>query len=697
MLVRVGCRAASYCRSDVNRKFVDPAQLLIGASRVDETPPACWLLRRLVETGRTRIFLFSLVMLATSLQISAQDKTREMTASRTVFILVDESATLRADREGWRQEAIALFAYALPNGSSVALSGFGNPERRIALDLSRLDDTDAGQIARRRIAERAKSLSSDDKYTDLYGAIQQVISKVGAMDKGVLRAAPPALILLTDFEADPKPDHAMTESVCRGIRESGIELIAIGFGKVNAAAQSYIAGCADTLPVATLKDPGDLVDTFWKISRRLSRYIRVRAMLLTPSTPVQVTLPDWASEAAVLAFAPGSPVSDWQWDISGVPDAASGRYFRLRRVPVKKERHLSIAIAGTRPVQLSVAVRGDAVLSLTSRTPEPWLRGEAIPFDVQLRAASSEKLVDEWVSIGEVDHAAWVRVDDQQPSPMEFDPAHATFTAPMLLSQAGSHRFTSTVLIDGTVWRAETGAAIQPFPVLKSGGTLRTWAWVPGRANLKLKTGLDARVFEASYTASANLGHAQGVAKFGPTTATQTISVWTGSSSGSLARNWFRPLDPITGTLQLDIHLQNGQTVGGFETPIVITFSPLWARLAIVAVPLLLLLTALRGRQLPPWHLLRLDTSWKPIPGDVIRLRAHRRRIDLGRYGLPGTEIRRPIIGKTFVQLGKDTGVCVKGNRDLRYNLSNKSIHPGDVISRRDSAGTETSFRVVEL
>jgi hypothetical protein len=280
---------------------------------------------------------------------------------------------------------------------------------------------------------------------------------------------------------------------------------------------------------------------------------------------------------------------------------------------------------------------------------------------------------------------------------MEVDLAHAAFSAPMLLPQSGPHHFTSTVLIDGTVWRAETGAAIQSFPVLQSGGALRTWAWVPGGANLKLTTDLGVRAFEASYTTSANLGSARGVAAFGPTSATQTISVRTGTGSGSLARDWFRPLDPITGTIQMEIRLQSGQTVGGFETPVVISFVPIWIRLALTAIPALLLVAFMRGRRLSAWHLLRLDASWKPVPGDVIRLRTHRRRIDLSRHGLPDTVIRRPIVGQTFVQLGKDTAVCVQGNRDLRYNQARKSIRPGDVISRRDSAGTETSYRVERL
>jgi hypothetical protein len=638
-----------------------------------------------------------LLIFTAALQSPGQDRKDEMVSRRTVFVLVDESGTLRADHDGWRREALALLAYALPNGSSVAISGFGNPERRLTLELSSLDDTEAGRTARRRIAERAANLSSDDRYTDLYGAIRQVVSKVASMDKAALRAAPPAVILLTDFDADPQPDPAIRESTCRSIRESGVELIAVGFGKVNTEAQRYVAGCADTLPVATLTDPGDLVDTFWKVARRLSRYIRVRVTSLSASTPVQVTLPEWASEAAVLAFAPDSPAADWAWHVNGVSPASSGRYFRLCRIPIKKDRHLSITMTGTRPVRLSVAVRGDAVLGLSSRTPEPWLRGESIPFNVQLKAAASGKIVDEWVSIGEVDRAAWLRMDDQQPSPMEVDLAHGTFSAPMLLPQAGPHRFTSTVLIDGTVWRAETSAAIQSFPVQQSGGALRTWAWVPGGANLKLTTDLGVRAFEASYTTSANLGHARGLAAFGPASATQMIRIRTGSGSGSLARDWFSPLDPIAGTMQMDISLQNGQMVGGFETPVVISFVPLWVRLPLTALPAVLLLAVMRGRRLPAWHLLRLDASWKPVPGDVIRLRTHRRRIDLSHHGLPGTAIRKPIVGQTFVQLGKDTRVCVQGDRDLRYSQARKSIRPGDVISRRDSTGTETTYRVEKL
>lgn len=664
----------------VYRKHKDPMSANISSIKPPRPAPTC---------------VAFLLILTAVLHSPAQVRKDDMVSRRTVFVLVDESGTLRVDHDGWRREALALLAYALPNGSSVAISGFGNPERRLTLELSSLDDTEAGQTARRRIAERAANLSNDDRYTDLYGAIQQVVSKVASLDKAALRAAPPALILLTDFDADPQPDTAVRESACRSIRESGMELIAVGFGKVNTAAQTYIAACADTLPVATLKNPGDLVETFWKVARRLSRYIRVHTTSLTTSTPVQVTLPEWATEAAVLAFAPDSPVSDWAWNVNGVSPASAGRYFRFCRIPIKKDRRLSIMVTGTHPVRLSVAVRGDAVLSLTSRTPEPWLRGESIPFSVQLIAASSGKVIHEWVSIDEVDRAAWLRTDDQQPLPMELDLARATFSAPMLLPQAGPHHFTSTVLIDGTVWRAEMDATISPFPVQRTDGALRTWAWVPGNAEVKLTTDLGVRAFEALYTTSANLGHARGVARFGPASTTQTVRVRT--SSGSLIRDWFRPLDPITGTMQMDIRLQSGQTVGGFETPVVISFTPLWIRLALTAIPAVLLLAVMRGRRLPAWHLIRLDASWKPIPGDVIRLRTHRRRIDLSRHGLPGTSIRRPIVGQTFVQLGQDTAVFVQGNRHLRYNYARKSIRPGDVISRRDPAGAETSYRVERL
>lgn len=652
-------------------------------------------IRNIMPARPASVCVAFLLVLTVALRSPGQVQKDDLVSRRTVFVLVDESGTLRADHDGWRREALALLAYALPNGSSVAISGFGNPERRLTLDLSSLDDTVAGQTARRSIAERAANLSSDDRYTDLYGAIQQVVSKVESMDKAALRAAPPALILLSDFDADPQPDPAIRESACRSLRESGMELIAVGFGKVNTAAQSYVAACADTLPVATLTNPGDLVDTFWRIARRLSRYIRVCATSVAASAPIQVTLPDWATEAAVLAFAPDSPVSDWAWNVNGVSPASEGRYFRFCRLPIRKNRHLSITVTGTHSVRLSVAVRGEAVLSLTSRVPEPWLRGESIPFNVHLRAASSGKVIDEWVSIGEVDRAAWLRMDDLQPLPMEVNLAHATFSAPMLLPQAGPHHFTATVVIDGTIWRAEMDATISPFPVKRTGGALRTWAWVPGGAKVKLTTNLGVRAFEALYTASANLGHTQGVARFGPSSTTQTVSVRT--NSGSLTRDWFRRLDPITGTMQIDIRLQGGQTVEGFETPVVISFVPLWIRLALTAIPAVVLLAVMRGRRLPPWHLLRLDASWKPVPGDVIRLRTHRRRIDLSRHGLPGTSIRRPIVGQTFVQLGEDTVVFVQGNRDLRYNHARKSIRPGDVISRLDSAGTETSYRVEKL
>lgn len=646
---------------------------------------------------RMPIYAVFLLIVTAAFQSSGQVRGDEMVSSRTVFVLVDESGTLRADHDDWRREALALLAYALPKGSNVAISGFGNPERRLTLELSSLDDREAGRTARRRIADRAASLSSDDRYTDLYGAIRQVVSKVGSMNNATLRAAPPALILLTDFEADPQPDAATREGVCRSIRESAMEIIAVGFGKVNAAAQSYIAACADTLPIATLTDPGDLVDTFWKVARRLSRYIRVHDTSLSPSTPVQLAFPDWATEAAVLAFAPDSPVSDWGWDVNGTSPTDSGKYFRLCRIPIKKDRRLSITTTGARPVRLSVAVRGDAVLGLTSRTPEPWLRGESIPFDVQLKAASSGRVIDEWVSIGEVDRAAWLRMDDQRPSPMEVDLAHAAFSVPMLMLQAGPHHFTSTVLIDGTVWRAETGAATQSFPVQRSDGALRTWAWVPGGANLKVRTDLGVRAFEASYTTSANLGDAHGVASFGPASDTQTISVRTGSGSGTLLRNWLKPLDPITGTIEMQIRLQNGQTIGGFQAPVVISFVPIWIRLALTAIPTVLFMALIRGRRLPAWHLLRLDSSWKPVPGGVIRLRSHRRRIDLSPHGLPGTVIRRSIVGPTIAQLGVDTAIWVQGNRDLRYNHARKSIRPGDVISRRDPAGIETTYRVERL
>jgi hypothetical protein len=655
------------------------------------------MVRSPLEVVRTPLLVLAGLMLTTPKLIPAEDRVTQMTSSRTVFVLVDESGTLRADREGWRQEAIELLAYALPNGSSFALSGFGNPERRLALDLLRFDDTESGQKARRVIAERAARLSSEDRYTDLYGAIQHVITKVASLDKAVLRAAPPALILLTDFEADPPPDPEKADRVCRSIRESGIELIAVGFGKVNAAAQSYVAGCADTMPVASLTDPSDLVDTFWKVARRLSRYIRVRDLLVHPSTPAQLPVPDWATEVAVLAFSPDTTVSDWHWEVNGVSPSVAGRYFRACRIPVKNTRRVSITMTGNRPVQLSVGARGDVVLGLTSQTPEPWLRNETIPFAVQLKAASSGKVVDEWTHVEAASHAAWLRMDDQPASPMEINRADGSFSAPLLLSQAGPHRFIAAVLVDGTPWRAETRAIIRPFPMQQSDGALRTWAWVPGSTKLELTTDLGPREFTASCLASENLGHTRATAGFGPSSPTQIINIRAGDAAVSFAGNWFKPLDPITGTIQMDIQLQTGQIVTGFNTPVVVSFVPLWVRLSISAVPVALLAVAIRGRRLPPWHLLRLDGSWKPIPGEVVRLRTHRRRIDLSGLGLPGTAIRTPLIGKTFVQLGQNTAVCAQGNRELRYNSARKILRPGDVISRRDSFGNESSFRVEKL
>lgn len=627
---------------------------------------------------------------------------------RTVFVLIDESGTLKADAAGWRKQAAAMLAYALTDGSSMAMSGFGNAGRTLDLAPRYLDSSPDGIRNRMHLAELATALTDNDRQTDLFDAIRQALTEVSKMDTAVRQAAPPAIIVLSDFQPDPAPNEATRAQLCQDLRNSSSDLLLVGFGKVDTRVAEYLASCAGTTAWGAVGGPRALLDVFWKIHRRYTSSLRVYQRRLDGQSRFAVPVPPWSGELFLLASSddPAKTVNQWQWSVLDARHQYEGRYYRLARLTPSPELLrkgvLDVGLENSSNIVLSVAASGQLALKTVMQPPAPWLIGESVIFRQELVSSKTGKPVAEWTNSGDVEYASSVDLSAGNHVPLRWEHETSSFEGTLIVPAEERLTGRAKLTIDGASWSQNISGTASSSPVdlgLDNQGRMVFQTWGPGwPASKVIRSILPNRRFKATI-AMAGFDAGISALEFDSGTQLHRMSIEPPASVDFSERlfAFFRPLRPLTGAVKVATQFETGQTVESQAIPVVILFYPLWVRASIVIVvagPIVFFaLFLLIGRRLPPWHLVPCDDGGKPLRGrNPIRLANYRRSLSLDRHGVPGVAIKRSLFGATWVRLRGPvslrtaTGVSLDGH-------SNHRIAVGDILLYK-AGGNTTSYRV---
>jgi len=594
---------------------------------------------------------------------------------RTLYLLVDESGTMKADRAGWRKDAAAVLAYSLGDGSAMTITGFGDASRKPNLALEYLDPSERGWAARNRLAETGGRLRDDDRETDIYGILQAVLVEIGRMDPTVRRLAPPAIIVLSDFHPDPAPSEMTKRQVCESLRSADAELFTVGFGNVDRATQQYLSACAGQPAWGRALNPQALLAVFWRIQRKLTSSLVVLHKEIHQPERVAVPLPEWAEELFILAsqedVARTSP--DWRWELPEELQSAGGRSFRIARVRMSPELRrrgkLDIRFEGGGAISLSAAARGRINISLATVPQAPWISGEDVAIEARLR--SGKTAVTEWTETSRSQYAAVLRTDAGTELPLTYDMTSGSFKTSFTVPPKTALNGDVSVSIDGATWSERLTGDVLSFPLdlpLDGAGRLLVKTWSPGvTVAVPLRSRLAARQFVVTAELRGAIGRSPQEFRFNAGALKGQIELTDYShepkSGGWLdaLRSWLQSAPPVVGSVKLSVSTERGQRIAvDQEIPVVITFRPLWLRIALLlglggAFGYLLLL-ALRGRRLPAWHLVRYDEKGKRIAlADPIPLARYRGTLNLSRYGLDGARIVSTWSGQTRVVLSGTT------------------------------------------
>ncbi len=633
---------------------------------------------------------------------------------RTVFVLVDESGSLKSDRAGWRKQAASLLAYSLSDGSSMSLSGFGNAGRRLALTPALLDYTSTGLQRRDALARTAAELKDSDKQTDLFGAIHAVLVEASKMDPALRKSAPPALVVLSDFRSDPAPDPATRRGVCEELGTSHVDLVEVGFGSLDKASSDYLAACAGTTIWGRVSDPAALPEVFWKLQNRFTRSLKVFDDM-SRSGDVNVPVPAWAEELLVLGLntTTGSATADWMWSSANLINVQQGERYRLGRVPdlpaAHKSGFISLQMGGSMIGLRVIAVaRGALSLSVTSQPPPPWIRSEIVSLAANLTSAQSGAAVTEWQSAAAAQYGADVKVTGGGYFPLRLNPELKAFQGVMTIPSVPSLAAEVNVSIDGAVWSDSIEGAVVPLPLeagLDGQGRLiaRTWSF-GAAAKEKMRSSIPNREFDVTLSAEGAVEVYPKSLHFNASAPEALFRVRakhqpTNQRSFTL---WFEDEPPRVGSLALTTHLKSGQVIASGSVPLVIELQPLWKRAAIaiaVMLPALICLIALiRGRALPKWLLVPSDAFGNPVRGaEVVKLGAYRRSLDLKRYGMPGAVLYRSMGGRVSVRLHPGVELLPAGMakpQEVTSASLDSKVGLGDCLRYRKPDGTNLIYRI---
>jgi hypothetical protein len=599
----------------------------------------------------------------------------------SVFLLVDQSGTMRRDSQAWRKEAAKLLLYSLPNGSTFAASGFGSPEKSITLDPLLLDDTDQGSKNRQLIASLVQSLGDSDQRTDVYGAIRAALNRIAATDPDTLAARPPYIVMLSDFEPDPDPGDQVRSAVCDDLKQTGVHFIAVGFGRVHRPTLAFLQSCGDVTVWGPVADSPSLMDVFWKIQHRISRALPIEQSTLRPGERTSIPLPAWAQQGFVLAWTrdQGNATPNWNWDVAGGLENA-GKSFRVARWH-KNERG-SLEVSSTAPVQLSVVAAGPLQLQATFDPPAPWLTNEPVRISAGLASPATGALVTEWIpAAGTEASGKWAVGTDA--IPLAFDShagaVEATWIPPAPVTS-------SKALLDMSVAGAHWTRTYD-IQVLRS--PLRTSTYTAGRLfewqtfSIPLESALPGRTFTLTVHTSDGFVAVPSSVKFTDTTRTQFISLerrdapslWFVRVFRGLAASVNKVPDKATTELVFDI-----QPSSGIERSDVSRFTvelrpyPQWmfwlAATLLLGIPVILITMAIIGPAFPRGFLTPCDLSGRAMkPGDLIELHSYRKRLHLESWGMCNATLRVTFRKRIFVTLGPGTRL-LKASDSYRPNAA---------------------------
>jgi hypothetical protein len=603
---------------------------------------------------------------------------------RTVFTLIDESGTLKADRAGWRKQAASMLAFALNDGSSMALSGFGNTGRKLDLTPRYLDSSQEGLRNRKQLAALSMALTDTDRQTDLFDAIHQALSEISKLDAAVRESSPPAIVVLSDFQADPKPTETSKSDICQDLSDSRADLLLVGFGQVDPRMADFLASCVGTSPWGTINAPSDLLDVFWRIQRRYTSSLRIFERRLGADGRIGVPIPAWSEEILILAFSddPAKPTDHWSWTVSSSGQQYDGRYYRLARINPTREMvqngKFEVQLDNPHGITLSVVARGQFALRLTPDPGPPWLVGESVTFKEELVASTVGTPVTEWATSGRTEYACKVRLGSNTTS-LRWHPEKQSFVGSALVPAGADSNATAELDIDGASWRSKIEARSWGSPLdlgLDAQERFVFTTWAPGwPASRVVRSRLPNRHLTVTVSYTGEVGASSKVLTFDVASPTLDLEIRPPAvRSAGLIRyvtTLFSASKPLIGTLSLRTRLDSGQVIQSQgDIPILVVFRPVWMRALVVSVlgiPLVVLCyLIIAGRNLPAWYLVPCDVNGKPIRGrDPVRLANHRRSFALDSLGLLGVAVRRSLLGKTRVRLRESATLRMERGADL--------------------------------
>lgn len=633
---------------------------------------------------------------------------------RTVFVLVDESGSLKSDRAGWRKQAASLLAYSLSDGSSMSLSGFGDVGRRLDLTPLRLDSTPSGNQRRNSIALTAASLKDSDRRTDLFGAIREVLVEASKMDPSLRQSAPPVLVVLSDFRPDPIPDLTAQRDLCEEIQRGHVDLIEVGFGNLDRKTSDYLAGCAGTSLWGAVSEPAALPEVFWKLQNRFTRSLKIFEQV--PRTrDVRIPIPAWADELLILGLSdrPTETTSDWSWSGNDVMQVQQGERYRLARIAInqgtQRRAETSLQLSKAESIKLIAVARGPLVLRVSTEPSGPWLQSESVSTSARLTASRSGEAVADWAAVPGAQYSGDLKIAGGTRTSLRFDAESKLFKGMMVVPSGPRFTAEASVSIDGAIWPAQLEGSVVALPVeagLDNQGRLMARAWTRGQfVKHKMRSALPNREFDIRLESTGSIEVDPNIFKFNASVTDVSFGVREKQEQpgpGAFS-SWFEDRPPQVGSITLTARLQTGQIITlSPSIPVVLELRPLWTRASIAFVfiggALGSLFFILRGRRLPPWLLVSSDTTGKPVRGsEPIRLRSYHRSMNLAQFNMPGAVIYKSLGGKIGVRLRGDVRLQVAGSsrpENLPDGSGDSVIGIGDSLHCQQSDGSQLIYKI---
>lgn len=625
---------------------------------------------------------------------------------RRVIVLVDESGTLRTD-PGLRNSAAALLAHSLDAGSSLAISGFGNPGRELNVEPLPIGDSGKPAENRRLLAERAYKLGDSDKQTDIYGAIRAAVNYFSTVPPSAREAAPPVLIVFSDFRPDPLPSVGERDNLCRdlGTQSKYLDFIAVGFGSVDAATMQNLVNCASGLEWGGVTDASSLLGVFWRLQHRLTQAVPVDSKTISnEDSEYTPNLPPWADGGLLLAS--GGP-PHWDWVLPSGISQIIGKGFRLVRIPTGKSSG-AIRFQRAKGVTISLVAFGDLEANARSASDQPYLRGEAVQLTAELSRRRSGSNVSEWRTVASNEASArWEHCGESVS--LLLKPGESTFTG---FWKAGAPISGTACLlsidIGGGHWEHEARIEVRDAAFHLEGvedGKVTRGVWRSGDdVSLAVRTDLGNRAYQGGVAVRGMLPEAVYRFEVGPGRGTALIAIRTGEQGSTgwldLLRALVHPPAEREAVLRPVMASHDGVDVpAGPPVRLVISPKPGWVRIGIPVAGILIglwgLFSWLRGPRFPPYILMQVSLDGKSVPGgQFVALHQFRKHLRLDSVGLARCYLQCNRSGQVTLS-GKAICVIRPGQIPLpEVSILKFVLEPGMIICGRLSNGSWLALKL---